>query len=199
MKRNWLLSILAALSAALMPLAASCQVAPDRPPAAAQPTTTYKWEGGVGYAYTSLNQVNQSRYGLEGVNVSLTRDFGQYFGLIADGSFYFRALKSGNPVNAKMDTVLFGPVVHMDLFGPYSGFLRGFIGGEHTGGASEYPKLAFAGGIGGGMEYKLNKRLSLRAAGDEILSAYAEDPNQLGYSPHTRGNPRASFGVVYHF
>lgn len=199
MKRNLLLSILAVVPAALLPLAASCQIAPDRPPAAEQPAQSYKYEVYAGYAYTSLNQVTQSRYGLEGVNVSLTRDFGKYFGLTGDGAIYFRALEAGNPVDAKVDTVVFGPVFHVDLFSGLSGFVRVLMGGEHTGGASENPKISFAGGFGGGMDYRLTRRISLRASGDDILASFAEDPEHLGYSPHRRGNPRAAFGAVYHF
>jgi len=199
LKRNLLLSILALVPAALLPLAASCQIAPDRPPAAERAERTFKYEAYAGVGYTSLNQVNQSRYGLLGVNLSLTRDWGKYFGVTADGTSYFHAVASGNPVNAKVDLVLAGPVVHVDLYNRYSGFIRVLIGGEHTGGASEVPNISFAGGVGGGMEYKLSPRISLRVSGDDILSSFVEDPNNLGYSPHRRGNPRAGFGAVYRF
>jgi hypothetical protein len=192
--------------AALMPLAASCQVAPDRPPAAERPQPNYKYEVYAGYAYTSLNQVNQSRFGLQGINLSVTRDWGQYFGLTVDGAGYFKPLRggtavnpTGNPVDANVELLLAGPVLHVDLFSRYSGFLRALIGGAHTGGASEIPKISFAGGIGGGMEYKLTPRISIRASGDDIFSSFVEDPNNLGYSPHRRGNPRASIGAVYRF
>ncbi len=199
MKRNLLLSILALVPASLLSLTASCQIVLDKPPAAERTEKVYKNEVSAGYAYTSLNQVLQSRYGLQGVNASYGRDFGKYFGVMGEGSYYFKAVASGNPVDAKVVLGLAGPFIHVDLFGRLSGFARVLIGGGHTGGASEYPDISFAGGGGGGMDYQLSPRFSLRASGDDIFSSFVEDPNHLGFSPHMKGNPRASFGAVYKF
>jgi hypothetical protein len=87
----------------------------------------------------------------------------------------------------------------VDLYSRYSGFARVLIGGAHTGGAGEIPNISFAGGLGGGMEFKWTPRISFRASGDYIYSSFVEDPNHLGYSPHKRGNSRAAFGAVYRF
>jgi hypothetical protein len=190
---------LAFVPASLLPLTASCQIVLDKPPAAERTEKVYKNEVYAGYGYTSLNQVDQSRYGLQGVGASYSRDFGKYFGVTGEGTYYFKAVASGNPVNAKVVLGLGGPFIHVDLFDHLSGFLHVLIGGAHTGGASEYPNISFAGGVGGGMEYKLTPRISLRASGDDILSSFAEDPNHLGFSPHRKGNPRAAFGAVYRF
>ncbi len=68
LKRTSLFSILAMLAAALLPLAATSQVFPihkDKA-AAAEGADTYKYDAYVGFGYTSLNQVNGSRYGLMG-------------------------------------------------------------------------------------------------------------------------------------
>ena len=131
MKRTFSLLILAAVAAALLPLAAICQDSPttntksqdkgDRP---------YRYEVYAGYAYTSLNQVNQSRYGLQGFTLSATRDWAKYFGTTAEGSYYKYATNTGNPGTPSVDTVLFGPVVHADLFGKYSLFVDLLAGGE---------------------------------------------------------------------
>jgi hypothetical protein len=59
--------------------------------------------------------------------------------------------------------------------------------------------VSFAGGYGGGLDYKLNDRFALRASGDDIRSSFQSDPNHLGLSPHERGNSRATIGVVYKF
>jgi len=217
LKRNLLFSILALVAGTLVPLAASCQIVIDKPPAPEKTEKTYKWEAYAGYGYTSLNQVNQVRYGLQGVNASLTRDFGKYFGLTADGSYYFKAIQSGNPVNAKVYLALAGPVFHVDLYSRYSGFARVLIGGAHTGGAGEIPNISFAGGIGAGLDYKLSQHFSLRASGDDITSSFVAPvylanppaPNQpppagscttnSGCTPHEHRNSRAEFGVVYKF
>lgn len=198
----FLLSILALVSASLMPLAAAGQV--ESPRAAAsldEVAPSFKYEAYVGYGYTSLNQLNLSRSGLQGVNLSITRDWGKYFGLTADGAYYKYPIVSGNPGTPSVETVLFGPVFHANLYGPTGIFVRGLMGGEHTGGESMTPNISFAGGVGGGMEYKLSTHFSLRASGDIIGQSFSVSGNSpaLGYSPHRTWDSRASFGAVYRF
>jgi hypothetical protein len=202
LKRTILLSILAAIAAALMPLAAASQVAPVRGPrSASQGESSYKYEIFAGYGYTSLNQVNGSRSGLQGGNVSVTRDWGKHFGITADGAYYKYPLVTGNPGEPSVDAVLFGPVVHAELFRNISGFAHGLLGGEHSGGESQTPNISFAGGFGGGLDYRLGPHLSLRASGDDIASSFSliDNSKALGYSPHRHWNSRAAFGVVYRF
>lgn len=209
MNRKLLLSILAAVPAALMPLAAASQAAQAASSASAERVEhTYKYEAFAGYGYTSLNQVNASRYGLQGVNLSITRDWGKYFGITVDGASYSFPIAAGNPCpplvascTPTVDAVLFGPVLHGPLYGRVSGFVHVLIGGEHTGGEEQTPTVSFAGGAGGGLEYKLSPRLALRASGDDIASSFSVIGNSpsLGYSPHEHGNSRASFGIVYRF
>ena len=179
LKRTSLFSILAVVAAALLPLAATSQVAPERSRVErAEPS--YKWEVFAGFGYTSLNQVNQSRYGLEGVNVSLTRDWGRYFGVTADGAFYLRSVATGNPGNPKVDAVLAGPVLHAPLYGHINGFVRVLLGGEHTGGESATPNISFAGGVGGGLEYSFSRHLALRVSGDDIAASFVQESQSPG-------------------
>jgi hypothetical protein len=201
LKRTLSLSILAVISAALLPMAATSQVSPTGGSAPDPSERTYKYEVYVGYGYTSLNQVNQSRYGLQGVNASVTRDFGRYFGLVAEGDYYRYALKSGNPGNPSVESVLFGPVLHANLYGKVDGFFHGLLGGEHTAGENQTPNISFAGGVGGGLEYKLSPRLSLRATGDVIGASFSLVGNtaELANSPHKTWDSRAGFGAVYRF
>jgi hypothetical protein len=207
-----LVSILAVVSAAFMPLAATSQIAPDRPPRAPKAEATQKYEVFAGYGYTSINQINQSRYGLQGVDISVTRDWGRYFGIIADGSFYKYSIKSGsipNPGTPSVDSVLVGPVLHANLFRNYDGFFRVLLGGAHTGGENAYPNISFAGGVGVGVDYKLSSHFSLRISGDDIASSFVAPVYPAGSgnvctttsdcSPHRRRNSRAAFGVVYKF
>jgi hypothetical protein len=196
-----LVSILAVVAAALLPLAATSQIAPERQKRPEQAESPYKWEAFAGYGYTSLNQVNQSRYGLQGVNLSLTRDWGRYFGITADGAYYSTPIATGNPGKPIVDVVLFGPVLHANLYGHVDGFFHVLLGGEHTGGESQTPNISFAGGAGGGLEYRLSQRFAVRASGDDIASAFSliNNTKALAYSPHMRRNSRATFGVVYRF
>ena len=202
MNRTLLLSILAVIPAALLPLAAASQVAPARGSrSASEGESSSKYEVFAGYGYTSLNQVNESRSGLQGVELSVTRDWGKYFGVTGDGAYYKYPLVTGNPGDPSVYAVLFGPQLHAGLYGKVSGFAHALLGVEHSGGEKQTPNISFAGGFGGGLEYKLGPRLSLRASGDDIAASFSLINNSpaLGYSPHKHWNSRASFGVVYRF
>ena len=190
--------MLAVASAALMPLMANSQIAPDKPPA--QPAgPTYKYQAFVGWGYTSINQVNGSRSGLQGVDASVTRNWGKYFGLTAQGGHYAWPLSSANMGNPTVDLFLAGPEFHAQLYDNLSGFVHGMMGVAHTGGISIAPSASFAGGLGLGMDYSIKPRLALRLSGDDIGSSFTLVPYQSGYSPHRRWNAHASFGVVYKF
>jgi hypothetical protein len=194
-----LLAALAAVSAIIVPLAATCQVAPDRPARPEKTEPSFKWKAFAGLGYTSLNQVEQSENGLLGVNVAVTRNFGKYFGLIADGGYYAYTYNTPNPGNPKVDLVLLGPEFHGPLYDRLEAFAHVLLGGEHTTGGSTIPKISLAGGAGGGLEYKLTPRFGIRLSGDDIASSFVQDPKHLGYSPHLRRNARAAIGVVYKF
>ncbi len=201
MKRKWFVSILAVVPAVLMPLAATGQIAPDRGTRPDHPEPTYKYQVFAGLGYTSLNQVNQSRHGLLGVNVEVMRNWGRYFGAVADGGFYKYATGSGNPGKPVVDMVLFGPELHAPLYGSLNIFARALLGGAHSGGESQTPKVSFAGGAGMGLEYVVSPHVVLRASGEDIASSFSVTGNSpaLGNSPHLRRNSRASIGVAYRF
>jgi hypothetical protein len=201
LKRKWLISTLALIPAALIQLAAAGQVAPDHAPRPERPEDNYKYQVYAGFGYTSLNQVNQSRYGLIGVNVAVSRNFGRYFAVTADGAYYPQSVATGNPGKPSVDMILLGPELHAPLIGKVNGFFRGLLGGEHSGGEGQTPSISFAGGLGGGMEYVLSPHLVLRVSGDNILSSFTviNSTPQQGNSPHMRGNARASIGVAYRF
>jgi hypothetical protein len=199
LKRKLSIAVLTVASAMFLPLAATSQIAPDRPAKAEATGPSYKWEAFAGMGYTSLNQVSQSENGLIGMNFAVTRDFGKYFGLTADGGYYAFTYDRSNPGDPTVDMVLLGPVIHAKLFEHLDGFARGLLGGVHTAGDSTIPKVSFAGGVGCGLDYKLNSRFALRLSGDSIASSFTQDPNHVGNSPHMRRNARAAFGVVYKF
>lgn len=184
-----------------MPLAVAGQVAPDRAPRVDSGDRQYRNMVFAGFGYTSLNQVNQSRHGLVGANFEVTRDWGRFFALTADGAFYNWSAGSQNPGKPSVDLVLFGPELHGKLFEGWSVFARALIGGAHTGGESMTPNISFAGGGGVGVEHNLKQRIVIRAFGDSIASSFSVTGNstQLGYSPHVRRNARAAVGIGYRF
>ncbi len=200
MKRTLLLSILAASAASLSPLSTGAQIAPEKPHVR-QVGPTYKYEGFVGWGYTSINQVNQSRSGLQGVTASITRDWGKYFGLTAEGGHYAWIVTASNSAvgNPSVDEYLAGPTMHASLYGPTSLFVRALIGVAHTGGANISPAASPAGGVGIGMDYNLTPRVALRLSGDDIFSDFTVVPYKQGDSPHIRWNANVGFGLVYKF
>ncbi|HEX3893639.1 MAG TPA: hypothetical protein VHZ28_02365 [Terracidiphilus sp.] len=198
MKRKQSIWVLAAVAAAVMPLAAFSQIAPEKAPGRTG-TENYKYKAFVGWGYTSLNQVNQSNSGLQGVSLSLTRDWGKYFGVTVDGGHYAWTVTRANPQSASVDLYLAGPEVHADLYERIGIFVHGLIGAAHTGGVSIRPNESFAGGVGLGLDYKLGPHLGLRLSGDDIGSSFTLVPFQPGDSPHRQFNARAAFGVTYKF
>jgi len=200
LKSKTLYLILAAVSVAVLPMAAIGQLAPERPKT--QPgAPNYKYQVFALPGYTSLNQVNQSRYGLMGGVVGVTRDFGRHFGITAQGDYYKVATGTGNPGNPSVYDALVGPEIRATLYGNFDGFVHGLFGVEHTGGEGKTPNLSFAGGFGGGVLYNLNNRWAIRASGDRIAASFSLNNNtpQLNYSPHRYWNPRAEVGIVFRF
>lgn len=198
LKSKLLISLVAAALALVVPTAAVSQIAPEKPPKDVT-GPVFKYDAYVGYGYTSLNQVNQSRSGLQGVSASVTRYFGDHFGVKADGGYYAWKVTASNPGSPKVDMVLVGPVVRGNLFEKWSGYAEGLFGGVHTGGVSIQPDISFAGGFGVGVDYNRSARWSVRVFGDDIGSAFTIQPYQSGYSTHMRWNARAGIGLVYHF
>ncbi len=192
--------ILAMVPAAFLPLAAIGQIEPEKAPATQNEPTT-KYEVFAGWGYTSLNQVSQSRSGLQGVSLSVTRDWGKYFGVTAEGGHYAWSLTTSNAsVGAPtVDMYLAGPALHAPLYGRFSIMVHGLIGAAHTGGVTISPSESFAGGVGVGLDYNRTSHFGLRLYGDDIGSSFTVTPFQTGDSPHRRFNARASIGVVYKF
>ena len=197
-----LVSIVAVASALVVPFAARGQVAPDRPPKDVTIGPEYRNDVYVGWSYTSLNQVNQSRSGLQGFSASVTRNFGNHFGLKADGGYYgwdVTGTNLANPGKPNVSMVLAGPVLRANLFEKWSVYAEGLLGGVHTGGVSIEPNISFAGGPGIGLDYNHSARWTVRAFGDVIGSSFTLVPFQPGFSPHRRWNARAGVGLAYHF
>ncbi|UWZ84104.1 hypothetical protein [Occallatibacter riparius] len=197
--RKWLFSILA-VPAVLMPLAVAAQVAPDRP---ARPTSDEpKNVVYAGMSYTSINQVNQSRYGLVGANIEYTRNFGRWFGAVADGAYYFGSFQSGNPGDPTVYHIMGGAELHAPIFENWNLFARALLGVAHTGGENMSPDLSFAGGPGVGLEHIFkNKHWGVRASGDYIGASFSLRNNtpQQSNSPHRTFNGRGGIGVEYRF
>ncbi len=199
LKRTLWIVVLAAGAAAFVPLAAGAQVPEAAPPVA----PSYKYSVYGGFAYTSLNQLNLSRHGLLGGKVTVTRDWGKYFALMASGDYYKPSAGSlpANPGDPSVYSFLAGPEVHANIYGPVDALFFVELGLEHTGGEQMNPSTSFAGGFGGGALYHLNSRWAIEVTGDRVGASFslANNSSQLGYSSHRTWDPRATIGAVFRF
>ncbi len=203
MKRTFLFSMLAVLSAALMPQPAASQVNPEAAPSSEQ-GAPYKYEAYAGAAYTRFRQATQSYSGLVGGKVSLARDWGKYFQLIGSVDYYRIGTGHANlpsPGNPSIYTFLVGPGVHAPLYGNLSGVVFAELGGEHTGGEKMTPSIPLAGGCGGGLTYSLFHNFGVQLTGDRVAASFSLSNNtpQLSYSTNRTWNARGTLGVVYRF
>ncbi|HVU48382.1 MAG TPA: hypothetical protein VHD85_19790 [Terracidiphilus sp.] len=182
---------------------------PDSEKASAKAEPAYKYEVYAGFGYTSINQVTLSRHGLAGVDISVTRDWGRYFGLsgivnyykpeVSFGSGSAGAGSNSNPGNPSVYEVLVDPEIHATLYGNLSGFFHGGMGIAHTGGEGMSPDTSFAGGLGGGMTYDFTPRLGIRLSGDRIGASFPVNNTPKGYSTHRTWNASGTIGIVYRF
>lgn len=205
LKRTFWLASLAAVAAAIIPLAAAAQVASDTgAESAPHPVAVLKYKAFVGLGYTSINQVTQSRHGLLGGKVGVTRDWGRYFGLRLTADYDKPSAGSGNganPGNPSVYSVLAGPELHAPLYDGVGGLLFAELGTEHTGGENMSPNTSFAGGWGGGLTYDLNPKWGIEVTGDRVAGSFSESNNtpQQANSPHVTWNSRGTVGVFYRF
>jgi hypothetical protein len=220
LKRTLFRVLLAGIPVLLLSLNARSQTAPSGgQPAADNTPGGYHYEVYAGFGYTSLNQVNGSRFGLYGVNLAVTRDWGRYFGLSGKVNYYKPPLAlenstatitvngsqvtipDGNPGDPSMYEALVFPEIHANIYGPFDGFVHGGLGVEHSGGENQTPSISFAGGWGGGLTYNLKSHFAIRAYGDRIAASFSLINNtpQDGNSPHRTWNSSGTIGLVYRF
>jgi hypothetical protein len=203
LNRTILFRVSAMVAVALAPLAAIGQVNPEAAQGPGQ-AAPYKYEVYAGGAYTRFRQATESYSGLVGGKVSVARDWGKYFQLIASGDYYTVGTGHANlpsPGHPSIYSFMVGPGVHANLYGNLSGEVFAELGGEHTGGEGMTPNIAFAGGFGGGLTYDLRRNLAVQLTGDRVGASFslANNTAQLAYSTHLTWNARGTIGVVYRF
>jgi hypothetical protein len=188
-KGKFFLSVLALF----LPVSLAAQVKPTTPADTSSGLSRYEIFAGADYI--SANQVKSSS-ALIGFNAGGSAKLAKWFGGVVDFGDY--PASHGALVAPTVTTFLAGPEFYIPS-GSLTGFVHVMFGGEHTSNASVKPDVAYAYAFGGGVEWAFAKKLSLRLSGDAILAATVQDQDNLGYSPHTRTNGRASAGIAYHF
>jgi hypothetical protein len=191
-KGKFLLSVFALL----LPAALSGQVA--KPEAADAANAFSRYEVFAGVDYSGANQVLGAS-ALIGGNVGGAAKLKRWFGGTVDFGDYGINATSHAHASPTVTTLMAGPEFYIPADN-LTGFIHVLLGGAHTAGVGAQPDISFAYGVGGGFEYVLSKRFSLRVSGDDIISSFVQETaGQTGFSAHARSNARASAGVAYRF
>lgn len=153
--------------------------------------TNFAWLGGGENGWNAAVDVNSRRW------YGFTADFAQYY---ATYSFCC----PGDHSNTS--TFLFGPRVSApwskaSRITPFGHFLLGGAHISYTAANSNNffsTNTSFAWSFGGGLDYRLTNRLSLRGEGDYLHSHLVTQDNQL-QNQVPNGHGRLSVGAVYRF
>ncbi len=150
-----------------------------------------------GYQYTSVDDnINGSGHvGLNGWNAALTGYVTEHLGITADISgAYGTPNVAGFDVKTKDYFYLFGPTVRTAAGDKASVFVHALFGGAHASGevsGISATDNAFAMALGGGLDVKASKNVSLRVGQFDYLYSH--------FSGEKQNNFRYSAGVVFHF
>lgn len=170
---------------------------------AAQAQETPKVDVFAGYSYVRANPgpTSGDSFSLNGGEASVTYHFRDWVSGVADFGGYHNGNILGTGVDGTLSTYLFGPRVSYRSYKHFTPFAEALFGVAHAGagvagGAIGSSQNAFAMAIGGGVDYRLNNRFSIRPLQvDYLMTRFSEGtPNN-----QTQNNLRASTGIVIHF
>lgn len=156
----------------------------------------------AGYSYVRANPgpTSNNDFSLNGGSVSVDYHVFGWLGAVADFGGYHNGDVRGTRTSGTLTTYLFGPRVTLrsyHRFTPYTQALFGFgRGTSDVSGVLAGNQNAFAMTVGGGVDYKINNRFSVRPLQVEyLLTRFREGTT----SNQTENNLRASTGIVVHF
>jgi opacity protein-like surface antigen len=170
--------------------------------AAAQAQDNPKVDVFAGYSYVRDNPGPSSgdSFSLNGGSVSVDYHITGWLGAVADFGGYHNGDVRGTGTTGTMTSYLFGPRVSLRSYHritPFAQTLFGFgRGTSDVSGIVAGNQNAFAMTAGGGFDYKINNRLSVRPLQVEYLLTRF---TQGTASNQTENNLRASAGIVVHF
>ncbi len=175
----------------------------------------YSYVRGVPSAGSLIGSVS-----LNGGDASAAYHFNNWLSGVADFGAYHTGSIRGSVVDGTLSTYLFGPRASYHHFRRITPFGEVLFGVGHAGTAvfnlagtnsgqngvassnagivfsTASSQNAFAMTVGGGVDYRVSNRLSIRAAQvDYLLTRF----NELGIGTQTQNNLRVSTGVVFRF
>jgi len=187
--------------------------------------------GGYSFLHYS-NGIDTALYGVgepnltansNGFVVSAAYNFTNMFAVVGEYGFYHASslsgigvLPAGETITANMQTYLFGPKVSFMSKSPVKPFAQVLIGGVSGTDKNSYAGNSLTGptanglavAVGGGLDCKVNRHLSIRPAQFEYLMTRFTNSNTLTETGEDRlgdggnnmqNNYRYSAGVVYNF
>jgi opacity protein-like surface antigen len=166
----------------------------------AQEVSTPKWEVGLNYSWLHVNSANYDyqRTG-NGGSGYLEYNLNHIVGLVGDFGGYANT-RTG--IDSKLLTYMFGPRFNWrhSRLNPYAQFLFG--GGYAWSGPNQSTQNAFATAAGGGLDYNLNHRISIKPVQVEYVMTQFDSAKlggpQSGFGSH-QNDIRYSAGVVFKF
>src|SRR5690348_11888412 len=156
----------------------------------------------AGYSYVRANPASTGTDGfsLNGGSASVAYNFNNWLSGVADLGGYHSTNILGSGVDGTLSTYLFGPRVSYHHFGRVTPFGEVLFGVAHTGANvlnTSDSQNAFAMTVGGGIDYRINSRFSIRPAKvDYLLTRF----NEFGTTnAQSQNNLRVSTGIVFRF
>jgi opacity protein-like surface antigen len=156
----------------------------------------------AGYSYVRANPATSGTdsFSLNGGSASVAYNFNNWLSGVADLGGYHSTNILGSGVDGTLSTYLFGPRVSYHHFGRVTPFGEVLFGVAHTGANvlnTTNGQNAFAMTVGGGVDYRINSRFSIRPAKvDYLLTRF----NEFGTpDAQSQNNLRVSTGIVFRF
>ena len=158
----------------------------------------------AGYSYVRANPSTASNdnFSLNGGTASAAYNFNNWLSGVADFGGYHTSNGLASGLDGTLSTYLFGPRVSYRHFGRVTPFGEVLFGVAHAGGGVFTPNSqnAFAMTVGGGVDYRLSHRLSIRPLKvDYLLTRFNEFNTFNALGTQTQNNLRVSTGIVFRF
>jgi Outer membrane protein beta-barrel domain len=168
------------------------------PAARAQNASFAGWtpvlEAGGGYSYVNMGIPSQSRIGMNGFVVTGNADLSGWFGVAVDLGYARTGNALGSSHPADLFTYMAGPVFYPVRKRHMNVYIHELFGGARETGINYanngdllYAYVnKFAWAVGGGVQYRLSRSLSVRAGADYLHTAF------ITRTWRCRGNPVSS-------
>src|SRR5467141_3454702 len=156
----------------------------------------------AGYSYVRANPATSgsNSFSLNGGSASVAYTVNGWLSGVADLGGYHDTNILGSGVDGTLSTYLFGPRVSYHRFSRVTPFGEVLFGVAHTGANllnTTNSQNAFAMTVGGGLDYRVSSRFSIRAAKVDYLLTRFNEFNTT--NAQTQNNLRLSTGIVFRF